>query len=299
MFLFLHRPQQTPRPLEQSKQRARLYRQPGLKPTQQEVVGQTQSQKSRYVSSRNVLCCTPLSAQVLRRHCVHRENHAEALRRGHPRGGLRRLKYAGVFPSRRCHLVVVGRPSTPIVIESLGEAKSTDQSAKRFFDTWRGQPKHESDNARTSAGPCSREAPAKPPTGGPGSTGKAARGGPGSTGKNARGGPEAPAKVAGFRVYTFVIATSVRVINCREKQLWRPSVSALPEPPDLCYQSLADRSDGFGLPGWYIYIYIIAAKTVIRMVLQTPPCSRSRRPGASPSHGTASAVQAIGQTIGR
>ena len=65
-----------------------------------------------------------------------------------------------------------------------------------------------------------------------------------------RGGPGTSGKVPGFRVYTFVIATSVRVITCREKQLWRPSVSALPEPPDLCYQSLADRSDGFGLPGW-------------------------------------------------
>ena len=59
-----------------------------------------------------------------------------------------------------------------------------------------------------------------------------------------------PGKFPGFRVYTFVIATSVRVITCRVKQLWRPRVSALPEPPDLCYRSLADRSDGFGLPGW-------------------------------------------------
>ena len=59
------------------------------------------------------------------------------------------------------------------------------------------------------------EAPAKPP-----------RGGPGTTGKNSRGGKEPPAKVAGFRVCTFVIATSVRVITCRVKQLWRPSVSA-------------------------------------------------------------------------
>ena len=177
MFWFLHRPQQTPRPLEQSKQRARLYRRPGLKPTQQEVVGQTQSQKSRFVSSRNVLCCTPLSAQVLRRHCVHRENHAEALRRGRPRGGLRRLKYAGVFPSRRCHLVVVGRPSTPIVIESLGEAKSTDQSARRFFDTLRGQAKHASDIPATG--------PRKPQQSHPG--------GPGSTSKNPRGGQEPPA----------------------------------------------------------------------------------------------------------
>ena len=224
MFLFLHRPRQTPRPLEQSKQRARLYRQPGLKPTQQEVVGQTQSQKSRYVSSRNVLCCTPLSAQVLRRHCVHRENHAEALRRGRPRGGLRRLKYAGVFPSRRCHLVVVGRPSTPIVIESLGEAKSTDQSAKRFFDTWRGQPKHESDN--NLGWPMQPRSAGKATHGRPWKHRQSRPGGPGSTGKNARGGPEAPAKVAGFRVCTFVIATSVRVITCRVKQLWRPSVSA-------------------------------------------------------------------------
>ena len=59
------------------------------------------------------------------------------------------------------------------------------------------------------------EAPAKPP-----------RGGPGTTGKNSRGGKEPPAKVAGFRVCTFVIATSVRVITCRVKQLWRPRVSA-------------------------------------------------------------------------
>ena len=66
----------------------------------------------------------------------------------------------------------------------------------------------------------------------------------------APGGPGSSGKVPGFRVCTFVIATSVRVITCRVKQLWRPSVSALPEPPDLCHQSLADRSDGFGLPGW-------------------------------------------------
>ena len=125
-----------------------------------------------------------------------------------------------------------------LVPQSLGEAKSTDQSAKRFFDTWRGQPKHESDNARASAGPCSREAPAKPPRGA-----QEAR-------ANPPGGPGTTSKVPGFRVCTFVIATSVRVITCRVKQLWQPRASALPEPPDLCYRSLADRSDGFGLPGW-------------------------------------------------
>ena len=90
------------------------------------------------------------------------------------------------------------------------------------------------------------EAPAKPPRGAQDTPAKAPRGGPGHPGNGGR----TPRQVPGFRVYTFVIATSVRVITCRVKQLWRPSVSALPEPPDLCHQSLADRSDGFGLPGW-------------------------------------------------
>ena len=128
------------------------------------------------------------------------------------------------------------------------QARQPRQEARKPWQSHRGWPG--SSGKRPLHNAEGQEAPAKPPTGGPGSTGKAARGGPGSTGKNARGGPEAPAKVPGFRVCTFVIATSVRVITCRVKQLWRPSVSALPEPPDLCYQSLADRSDGFGLPGW-------------------------------------------------
>ena len=94
-----------------------------------------------------------------------------------------------------------------------------------------------------------QEAPAKPPRGGPRKHRQSRPGGQEARAK-IPGGARNHRQVPGFRVCTFVIATSVRVITCRVKQLWRPSVSALPEPPDLCYQSLADRSDGFGLPGW-------------------------------------------------
>ena len=67
-----------------------------------------------------------------------------------------------------------------------------------------------------------QEAPAKPPRGAQDTPAKAPRGGPGHPGNGGR----TPRQVPGFRVYTFVIATSVRVITCRVKQLWRPSVSA-------------------------------------------------------------------------
>ena len=66
-----------------------------------------------YVLSVNVLCRTPLSSQVQRLHPVPRGGRPEAVHHGRGQGGLRRLKYADFFPSRRCHLVVVGRPSTP------------------------------------------------------------------------------------------------------------------------------------------------------------------------------------------
>ena len=121
------------------------------------------------------------------------------------------------------------------------------QEARKPWESHRGWPG--SSGKRPLHNAEGQEAPAKPP-GGPGTSGKATQGGPGYPGKAPGGGQDTPAKVPGFRVCTFVIATSVRVITCRVKQLWRPSVSALPEPPDLCHQSLADRSDGFGLPGW-------------------------------------------------
>ena len=139
----------------------------------------------------------------------------------------------------------------PVPQQCLGEAKSTDQSAGRVLDTLRGQgafltPCGSRRSAQAASGHWGQEAPAKPPRGAQDTPAKAPRGGPGHPGNGGR----TPRQVPGFRVYTFVIATSVRVITCRVKQLWRPSVSALPEPPDLCHQSLADRSDGFGLPGW-------------------------------------------------
>ena len=61
---------------------------------------------------------------------------------------------------------------------------------------------------------------------GPAGPSKATQGGPRIPRQSPRGGPGYPGKVPGFRVYTFVIATSVRVITCRVKQLWRPGVSA-------------------------------------------------------------------------
>ena len=118
------------------------------------------------------------------------------------------------------------------------------QEARKAWQSHRGWPG--SSGKRPLHNAEGQEAPAKPPRGAQDTPAKAPRGGPGHPGNGGR----TPRQVPGFRVYTFVIATSVRVITCRVKQLWRPSVSALPEPPDLCHQSLADRSDGFGLPGW-------------------------------------------------
>ena len=118
------------------------------------------------------------------------------------------------------------------------------QEARKPWQSHRGWPG--SSGKRPLHNAEGQEAPAKPPRGAQDTPAKAPRGGPGHPGNGGR----TPRQVPGFRVYTFVIATSVRVITCRVKQLWRPSVSALPEPPDLCHQSLADRSDGFGLPGW-------------------------------------------------
>ena len=129
------------------------------------------------------------------------------------------------------------------------------QEASKAWQSHRGWPG--SSGKRPLHNAEGQEAPAKPPRGGPRKHRQSRPGGQDTPAKAPRGAQDTPAtgeghpgKVPGFRVYTFVIATSVRVITCREKQLWRPSVSALPEPPDLCYQSLADRSDGFGPPGW-------------------------------------------------
>ena len=93
-----------------------------------------------------------------------------------------------------------------LVPQTLGEAKSTDQAHGAFLTPCGGKP----NTKVTMSGSDWPDGP----------------GGAGYPGKAPGGGQDTPAKVPGFRVCTFVIATSVRVITCHEKQLWRPSVSA-------------------------------------------------------------------------
>ena len=97
------------------------------------------------------------------------------------------------------------------------------QEARKAWQSHRGWPG--SSGKRPLHNAEGQEAPAKPPRGGPRKHRQSHPGGPGSTSKPT-GGARNHRQVPGFRVCTFVIATSVRVITCRVKQLWRPSVSA-------------------------------------------------------------------------
>ena len=97
------------------------------------------------------------------------------------------------------------------------------QEARKAWQSHRGWPG--SSGKRPLHNAEGQEAPAKPPRGGPRKHRQSRPGGQDTPAKPP-GGPGCTGKVPGFRVYTFVIATSVRVITCRVKQLWRPSVSA-------------------------------------------------------------------------